>query len=117
MPTPRPRTATRRPGAATDERGPSAGGISERSGRDPDAGDPLAMEPAIISKGNVQLQSDDVEKAVFDVQALVDKYGGEVTDRETNTDDEGDVRMARLVLRIPASSSPTRSASWSRSPT
>ena len=60
------------------------------------------MERAIISKGNVQLESDDVEKAVFDVQALVDKYGGEVTDRETNTDDEGDVRMARLVLRIPA---------------
>ena len=62
------------------------------------------MERAIISKGNVQLQSNDVEKAVFDVQALVDKVGGEVTDRETNTDDEGDVRMARLVLRIPAKS-------------
>lgn len=69
---------------------------------DPDAGDPLAMERAIISQGNVQLESADVEKAAFDVQALVDKYGGEVTDRETNTDDEGDVRMARLVLRIPA---------------
>ena len=86
-------------GAAPDERG-----VAEDAalGTDPDAGDPLAMEPAIISKGNVQLQSDDVEKTVFDVQALVDKYGGEVTDRETNTDDEGDVRMARLVLRIPA---------------
>ncbi len=69
---------------------------------DPDAGEPPAMERAIISKGNVQLESDDVDKAVFDVQALVDKYGGEVTDRETSTDDEGDVRMARLVLRIPA---------------
>lgn len=61
-----------------------------------------AMERAIISKGNVQLQSDDVEKAVFDVQALVDKAGGEITDRETGTDDEGEVRTARLVLRIPA---------------
>ena len=69
---------------------------------DPDAGDPSAMERAIISKGNVQLESDDVEQTAFEVQALVDKYGGEVTDRETNTDDEGDVRMARLVLRIPA---------------
>ena len=60
------------------------------------------MERAIISKGNVQLESGDVEKAVFDVQALVDNYAGEVSDQETNTDDEGDVRMARLVLRIPA---------------
>ena len=86
-------------GAGRDERGVAddAAPTSE-----PDSGEPPAMERAIISKGNVQLESTDVEKAVFDVQALVDKYGGEVTDRETNTDDEGDVRMARLVLRIPA---------------
>lgn len=64
--------------------------------------DPDAMERAIISTGNVQLNSDDVEKAAFEVQALVDKVGGEITDRETSTDDEGDVRLARLVLRIPA---------------
>ena len=76
--------------------------FAPESEADPDAGEPPAMEPAIISKGNVQLESGDVEKAVFDVQALVDKYGGEVSDQETNTDDEGDVRMARLVLRIPA---------------
>ena len=59
-----------------------------------DAGDPLAMEPAIISKGNVQLQSDDVEKTVFDVQALVDKYGGEVTDL-------GDAGMVILSVQDP----------------
>ncbi len=64
--------------------------------------DPDGTERAVISKGNVQLHSDDVEQAVFDVQALVDKVGGEITDRETGTDDEGEVRMARLVLRIPA---------------
>ena len=64
--------------------------------------EPDAMERAIISKGNVQLNSDDVEKAAFEVQALVDKVGGEITDRETSTDDEGEVRLARLVLRIPA---------------
>jgi hypothetical protein len=63
---------------------------------------PDSLERAIISTGNVQLESDDVEQAVFDVQALVDKAGGEITDRETGTDDEGKVRMARLVLRIPA---------------
>ncbi len=64
--------------------------------------DPDALERAIISKGNVQLNAADVEKAAFDVQALVDKVGGEITDRETSTDDEGEVRLARLVLRIPA---------------
>jgi len=69
---------------------------------DPDAAPQEAMEKAVISTGNVQLHSNDVEKAAFDVQALVDEYGGEVTDRETNTDDKGEVRMARLVLRIPA---------------
>jgi hypothetical protein len=63
---------------------------------------PQDMERAIISKGNVQMKSDDVEKTVFDVVAIVDKYAGEITDRETGTDDEGEVRMARLVLRIPA---------------
>lgn len=63
---------------------------------------PQDVERAVISKGNVQLKSDDVEKTVFDVTAIVDKYAGEITDRETGTDDEGEVRMARLVLRIPA---------------
>lgn len=87
---------------AEQERGVADEAFAPKSDADPDAGEPPAMERAIISKGNVQLESDDVDKAVFDVQALVDKYGGEVTDRETNTDDEGDVRMARLVLRIPA---------------
>jgi hypothetical protein len=67
---------------------------------------PADVERAIISKGNIQLSSDDVEKAVFDVVALVDKYGGEITDRETGTDDDGEVRLARLVLRIPAASYP-----------
>jgi hypothetical protein len=60
------------------------------------------MEKAIISKGNVQLSSDDVEKAAFDVQALVDEYDGEITDRQTGTDKDGEVRMARLVIRVPA---------------
>jgi hypothetical protein len=60
------------------------------------------LEKAIISQGNVQLQSEDVEKAVFDVQALTDSYAGEITERETVTNDDGDVRMARLVLRIPS---------------
>jgi len=74
----------------------------EAASRPEEEQEPDAMERAIISKGNVQLNSDDVEQAAFEVQALVDKVGGEITDRETSTDDEGEVRLARLVLRIPA---------------
>ena len=68
--------------------------------RDTEPSDPT--DQAVIRKGNVQLRSDDVAKAAFDVQAVVDKYGGEITDTETGSDDEGEVRMARLVLRIPS---------------
>jgi hypothetical protein len=85
-----------------DQRGTADGVAFDEAGGNPPQEDPDAMERAIISKGNVQLESDDVEQAVFDVQALVDKSGGEITDRETSTDDEGEVRLARLVLRIPA---------------
>ena len=89
-------------GKNLDERGTADGVAFDDAGGNPPQEDPDAMERAIISKGNVQLESDDVEQAVFDVQALVDKSGGEITDRETSTDDEGEVRLARLVLRIPA---------------
>ncbi len=85
-----------------DQRGTADGVAFDDAGGNPPQEDPDAMERAIISKGNVQLESGDVEQAVFDVQALVDKAGGEITDRETSTDDEGEVRLARLVLRIPA---------------
>ncbi len=78
---------------ATDE-------LNVTQARDAEPSDPT--DQAVIRKGNVQLRSDDVAKAAFDVQAVVDKYGGEITDTETGSDDEGEVRMARLVLRIPS---------------
>ena len=58
-------------------------------------------EQAVIRKGNVQLRSDDVEEDAFAVQAVVDKYGGEITDTQTGSDDEGEVRLARMVVRVP----------------
>ncbi|NYI99914.1 hypothetical protein HNR19_000613 [Nocardioides thalensis] len=60
------------------------------------------VEKAIISTGNVALESKDVEKAAFDVQQVVDEHGGEITDHKTSTDDEGEVRHARMVIRVPA---------------
>lgn len=61
-----------------------------------------AQQPAIISTGTVSLRADDVGDARFEVQKVVDRVGGQVTDSETRTFDDGSVRDARLVLRVPA---------------
>ncbi len=60
-----------------------------------------ADDQKIIAKGNVSLESDDVAAAVSDVQEITDRYFGEVTERETSTNDDGDISTARLLLRIP----------------
>jgi hypothetical protein len=67
------------------------------------AGEPAAPaeEQKLISNGAVQLKSDDVAKAIFDVRNVVDKFAGEVEANETQTDDDGDPLRARLTLRVP----------------
>ncbi len=62
----------------------------------------VLREPSIISKGTVSLRADDVGETRFEVQKVVDRLGGQVTDSETRTDDDGTVRDARLVLRVPS---------------
>jgi hypothetical protein len=62
----------------------------------------VAQERALISQGNVQLRSDDVGEALFEVQKVVDELAGEISQNETATDDEGDVKRARVVARIPS---------------
>ncbi|WP_372728820.1 DUF4349 domain-containing protein [Nocardioides sp.] len=57
---------------------------------------------AVISKGTVSLRADDVAKARFDVQKVVDEFGGEVSDEATTTDEDGVVNTSRMVLRIPS---------------
>ena len=61
-----------------------------------------ARQASIISTGTVSLRADDVGDARFEVQKVVDRVGGQVTDSETRTDDDGAVRTARLVLRVPS---------------
>lgn len=63
---------------------------------------PAEQERALISQGNVQLRSDDVGEALFEVQKVVDELAGEISQNETATDDEGDVKRARVVARIPS---------------
>lgn len=64
-------------------------------------GGAAAEDQKLISNGAVQLKSDDVGKAIFDVRNVVDKYAGEVEANATETDDEGDPLRARLKLRVP----------------
>jgi hypothetical protein len=71
----------------------------ETSAREPGA--PADEEQKLISNGAVQLKSDDVAKAIFDIRNVVDTYAGEVEANETQTDDEGDPLRARLQIRVP----------------
>lgn len=68
----------------------------------PEAPEARADERALISQGNVQLRSDDVGEALFEVQKVVDALAGEISQNETATDDEGAVKRARVVARIPS---------------
>lgn len=89
-------------GADEDSAGGSVAGSSARTGsRQADQVTAL-REPSIISKGTVSLRADDVADARFEVQKVVDRLGGQVTDSETSTDEDGAVRDARLVLRVPS---------------
>lgn len=59
------------------------------------------MPRAVIRKGNVELRADDVGKAQFDVERVVKRYFGEVTEEQTTTDDDGLPAYTQMVLRIP----------------
>jgi hypothetical protein len=60
-----------------------------------------AVDRKIIAKGNVSLEAENVGNTAFHVTRIADEYGGEVTERETTTNDDGDISTARLLLRIP----------------
>lgn len=68
-----------------------------------DAGrQPPLREPAIIATGSVALTAADVADARADAQRVAERHGGDVTDAQTSTDDDGDVRSTHLVLRVPS---------------
>lgn len=59
-------------------------------------------DEAVISTGTIELEADDVARARFDVQKVVDNHGGTISQQETTTADDGDLDTARMVLRIPS---------------
>jgi hypothetical protein len=80
------------------------GDVASTSAESPAPPESDSLSPLVISTGAVALRSDDVEQARFDVQKLVDHFAGQITDEETHTDDEGEIKTSRLVLRIPSAS-------------
>lgn len=62
---------------------------------------PSDPQQALIKKGNVSLRADDVGKAQFQVQRVVDAHDGKVTEEKTTTDDSGAPAYTRMVVRVP----------------
>lgn len=55
----------------------------------------------VVSHGTVSLESDDVAAARAEVQRVADTVGGQVSESDTETGDDGDVVRSRVVLRVP----------------
>jgi len=90
-------------GVADDSAYQSGGGDSAGSvAREASYQDSPPEQQAVIRNGSVSLRSKDVGQVRFDVQELVDQYGGQVTDNKTETDRSGSPLRSRMVLRVPS---------------
>lgn len=63
---------------------------------------PDSLSPLVISTGAVALKSDDVDQARFDVMKVILHFAGQVTQEETRTNDDGDIKTSLLVVRVPS---------------
>ncbi|RYJ04995.1 MAG: DUF4349 domain-containing protein [Actinomycetales bacterium] len=57
---------------------------------------------AVISKGQVSLESDDLDKTRFELKKLLDTWGGSISNEESSADDEGRTDRQQLELRVPS---------------
>ncbi|WP_395693953.1 DUF4349 domain-containing protein [Nocardioides sp.] len=92
-------------GAPAAELQDSAGGAADSVsavGRDRAETGPGVPAQAVIRHGNVALRADDVADVQQEVQKVVDRYAGQVTEEKTTTDDDGKPAYTRMVLRIPS---------------
>ncbi len=98
--------------ASSDDRGGAGGATSESSadsgtGSGSSSGSDSAATPeterSIIATGTISLSSKDVAETRREVQRIVDAQGGDITDENTESDDEGETTYARLVIRVPSS--------------
>ena len=81
----------------------SSSGSDAVSGSSSGSGATPQMERAIIASGAISLTSKDVGETRREVQRIVDAQGGDVTEENTESDEDGDTSYARLVIRVPSS--------------
>lgn len=62
----------------------------------------VTLNRSVINKGVVGLSGDDVAGLRNDVLKVADKADGQITNEQTESDETGEMRWARLVLRVPA---------------
>jgi hypothetical protein len=85
---------------STSSSGDSAGADgASKTGSGPAA----QLERSIIASGAISLTSKDVGETRREVQRIVDAQGGDVTEENTESDEDGDTSYARLVIRVPSS--------------
>lgn len=87
-------------GVAQDAAAPEFSAPNTRPG--PDKARPGVQTAAIISTGTVSLVSPDVAKARFELEKVLDTYGGKISDEKTSSDEDGVIRLSRLVVRVPS---------------
>lgn len=85
---------------SADSAGDASAAKPEKARSAPDS--LVGQEQALIKKGNVALRADDVGRAQIEVQKVVDKYAGQVTDEKSQSDDDGKAAFTRMVLRVPS---------------
>lgn len=111
-------STTEAPAAAAAERGGDAESARDQAGFTTADGETLrtgalsasgsapeppgVRTPAVISTGTLTVESEDVAEARFDLGKVVDALGGTIADEKTTATSEGEVRLSRLVLRIPS---------------
>ena len=89
------------PGEAPNAASRDLAGADDTGSSPGSAGTPQ-MERAVISSGTVSLSSKDVAETRQQVQRIVDAQGGDITEENTETDDEGDTSYSRFVIRVPS---------------
>lgn len=80
----------------------TSSGSGRSSGTGSKAAGALQLERAVISSGTVSLASKDVAGTRQQVQRIVDAQGGDVTEENTETDEDGETSYSRFVVRVPS---------------
>lgn len=62
----------------------------------------LTQSKAIISRGQVSLESTDLDQARFELKKLLDRWGGTIANEESSADEEGRTDAQELELRVPS---------------